>query len=149
MSKISETLQYLADHSCIRRDSKKFKRAREQVMRARDPLDCAVKLCVKMHREKAQEITSDIWDHSRTVSPLWAVEELEKAARVTFGGYLDPTHHDLLNRLRDRARVDGLTRGVFVKLGGEVFRMAAYLPDKGSSSAWRDPDIRGFRYRTS
>ena len=149
MSELSKALQYLADNACIRRDSTKYKRGREQVRAARDPLSCAQKICTGWHREKAQQITSDISDAMGKEDPRLAVDELERVLRRTIGGRIDPTHHIVLGRLRQPASAGKLTRGEFVKLGGELFRMAAYVPEADGNLGWRKPDIRGFRYHPS
>ena len=149
MSERLAALKYLDDHACIRRDSKKYRQANSEINKARNPLDKAEKICVSWKREKAQAITSDIWDAHREPPPVQPIDELERALRKTLGGRIDPTHHHLLKALNDKVRDHRLTRGVFVKLGAELFRIAAFVPDADEKCEWREPDIRGFSYQPS
>ncbi len=149
MTERLDALKYLDDHTCIRRNSKRYRHAKSEINKARNPLDRAENICVGWKREKAQAITSDIWDaHPEAVS-LQLIDELERALRKTLGGRIDPTHHRILNELNGMVRDHHLTRGVFVKRGAELFRMAAYVPDAGGKLEWREPDIRGFSYQPS
>ncbi len=136
-------------HTCIRRDSKKYQQAKSEINKARNPLDKAEKFCVSWKREKAQAIPSDIWDAHREEVSLQLIDELERALRKTLGSRIDPTHHRILNELKDKERDHLLTRGVFVKDGAELFRMAAFVPNADGKGEWREPDVRGFSYQPS
>jgi hypothetical protein len=149
MSEFSKALKYLSDNACIRRDSAKFRRGREQLKAARDPLTLAERKCIEWMREKIQRITSDIWDASGGIVSTCMIDELERALRQTLGGHIDPMHHTLLNRLERELHDGYLTRGTFVKDGAELFRVAAFVRTTDGKSEWREPDIRGFQYRPS
>jgi len=149
MTERLDALKYLDDHTCIRRDSKKYRKAQSEIRTARNPLAKAQEFCIGWAREKAQAITSDIWDACGGEASTCAIDELERALRQTLGGHIDPMHHTLLNRLERELHDGGLTRGKFVKDGAELFRMAACVRTADGKSEWKEPDIRGFSYHPS
>ncbi len=149
MTEREKALKYFAEHAPVRCDSRKHRTAVQKIKTARNPMSTAQDQRIALEREGTQKIPSDIWGACGADDPVLAVKELEAALRETLRGPIDPSHVTTLKELKAVAIGCLLTRGMFVKLGGELFRIAAFAPDKDGNFAWREPDIRGFRYHPS
>jgi len=149
MNEREKAFKYFAEHASARKDSRKHRAAVQEIRSARNPMSVAQEQCIALERERTQKIPSDIWDQCGAGNPVLAVKELEAALRETLSGSIDPTHQSVLKKLKAYAVGGLLTRGMFVRRGGEHFRMAAFAQDKDGNFGWRKPAIRGFRYHPS